>query len=228
MATGRYCVAGILAFVLIPFSASASAPQIAWAPATLPAGAAQATRGEALEFVGYLRVGGGLRFSLVERGTARTSGMIALGASFRGYTLKSFDPQAEVLTVVRGDTVRPLLLKQERALDGAPAAQRQLWFSIAADGALRCDREPIALAVVETMLRAALAGDDAVVMTVQQPRLPDAETRERVGRTMTELEGVVQRVLREMQDRNEPHAPFSSRTVGAPLRVETNDDARER
>ncbi|MDO8539712.1 MAG: hypothetical protein Q7S40_04665 [Opitutaceae bacterium] len=68
----------------------------------------------AIEFSSYMQTEEQSTFVLTDTEDARSSGWLAIGQSFRGYTLIAFDRKSEVLSVRNGDTTIRLPLKPSR------------------------------------------------------------------------------------------------------------------
>lgn len=68
----------------------------------------------ALEFSGYLQSPQGLRFVLTDTTAKESSALLQMGQTFAAHTLMEFEPQSEVLTVKRGDTIIRLPLTGPR------------------------------------------------------------------------------------------------------------------
>ena len=80
----------------------------------------------ALEFTGYMVLGGSSRFTVRDSQTRTSSDWLALGDTFRGYVVTGFDREGETLTLVRDlDTLRlPLRrVRDDRGRLRTPEAQ---------------------------------------------------------------------------------------------------------
>lgn len=80
-----------------------------------------------VSFTGYLFVGGKYQFSLYATARNQTSEWLAVGSEFEGYTIESFDPKSEMLTVRWHDAQAVVLsIRPAReVLDVRPAAVAQ-------------------------------------------------------------------------------------------------------
>lgn len=73
-------------------------------------------------FAGYMQMAEHVRFVLTGDEDAPSSGWLAIGQSFEGYTLVAFDQSSEVLSVRQGDAVMRLPLKAARVRAERPEA----------------------------------------------------------------------------------------------------------
>jgi len=83
----------------------------------------------AVEFSGYAQSAQESKFVLTDTEEAESSGWLAIGQSFKGYTLVAFDGKDEVLSVQKGNTTIKLPLKVSRVKTGssdAPQIAQQL------------------------------------------------------------------------------------------------------
>lgn len=93
-------------------------PLFAVALALWISGACRAT----LEFTGYTQLAKESKFVIRDVEEKTSSGWIAIGESFKGYTLIAFNREKELLTVKNGDSTIELPLKLSRVREGkAPA-----------------------------------------------------------------------------------------------------------
>jgi len=71
-----------------------------------------------IEFSAYIQNAKESKFVITDTEEKTSSGWIAIGQSFKGHTLVSFDPKKEVLSVKKGDVTLELRLKDSRVKEG--------------------------------------------------------------------------------------------------------------
>jgi len=89
-------------------------PLFAVALALWIGGACRAT----LEFTGYTQLASESKFAIRDTEEKSSSGWIAIGSSFKGYTLVAFNREKELLTVKNGNSTLELPLKLSRVREG--------------------------------------------------------------------------------------------------------------
>ena len=118
-------------------------------------------------FSSYLRSDAGMRFVLTETESGKTSGWIAEGVSFNGFTITGFDSKQELLSVRNGDRVLSLPLKPGAVKPGAPEKKNipaPLVFQLTKEGNLA---DP---AGAKQKLIELKATHDQVEIELQQPK----------------------------------------------------------
>ena len=81
-----------------------------------------------IEFTGFFTTSKEALFSLSETETQRSSGWLRIGQSFGGYTVVSFDPGQDVITLQQGERLLTIPLRASKVKDGRATIRGSLKF----------------------------------------------------------------------------------------------------
>lgn len=128
--------------------------------------------GGALEFAGYMHVGGKSLFVIKDLERSRSSDWLALGDSFGGHTLLAFDGDTDVLSLRSANTVVHLPLKTSRvaaANSMIPENGGRLEISVREDGLIVMTGRIVDAAVLRDELMRVAAREPRPMIAISYP-----------------------------------------------------------